>query len=405
MTPLTKTTVNRFFLFILIGFTSTLPFLLLSFVLAAFWAVILVPLVVLIVLIFKTAKEKRVSKVKPKWLELFLSAVGAIYPSVLTAIVLWLVRWALYGSAVLIGLDGEYKGAAYNFANAVFVLLLLGSIVFLVSMNWQHLLNQLYPKVGSQSAFAQISTTGKTWLIKRGAALSLIFIFLFLVILIVGPQMSEGGALNIRNEFVAGLFLVFLYLFLVSLSAWLWLSEPEMPRGIEITNEALVRLLQPMGYHVQALSDMRTDSIQKADFSEQMTASIDLVARKEEQSLVIDVITAKETQHALDWVIASEFQMAVLYLKNILQLSTPVKTVTVLVDVAADDSWFRYAEDQNIVVIQLSGEEVIALMTANLSDSALQNKFASLFSPSMVNTMNEPRPLNVQVLEDGGRHG
>ncbi len=336
------------------------------------------------------AREKRVSEAKPRWLELFLSTLGAFYPSVLIAIVLWLVRWALYGLAFLVGVDGEYGGDAYNFANVVFVLLLLGSIVFLVSMNWRHLVNQLYPKVGNQSAFAQISATGKKWLIKRGIILSFIFIILILPVTFftVGSNISDNGALNIRNEFLMGLFVIVFYMFFISISAWLWLREPEMSRGVEVMNKAIVRLLQPFGYEVQALDEIKNEPTREVAISDQMTASIDLVARNESSSMVIDVTTGEESAHSPDWITVSEFHTAVWYLKDVLRLPAPVEAVFVLVDVVADDTLFAFAESHNIKVIQLTGGKVYELLTQDTSEQALQTTVKTLFSPLLNSSVN-----------------
>jgi hypothetical protein len=401
--PPPKTSANRIFLFFLLGATSTIPFLVLSFVLTAYWALFLTPLLVLVLLIFMFAREKRVSEAKPRWLELFLSTLGAFYPSVLIAIVLWLIRWALYGLTFLVGVDGEYKGDAYNFANVVFVLLLLGSIVFLVSMNWRHLVNQLYPKVGNQSAFAQISATGKKWLIKRGSFLSFIFIILIPVVFFtLASNMSDNGALNIRNEFLMGLFVIVFYMFFISISAWLWLREPEIPRGVEVTNKTIVRLLQPLGYEVQTLAKIKNKPELGVDISDRMTASIDLISQSEGDSLIIDVMTSEETLASPDLAIASEFRMATWYLQGILQLSKPVKVVFVLVDVEADDTFFTFTDDHNIQVLQLSGEEVVDLLTQDMDEQALLETAAGLFSFSL-NNFSTTSSFAKPVMENGGQ--
>jgi hypothetical protein len=401
-----KTTVNRALLFIAIGVSTVVPLFILGFFFESLVTIFLMPLVVIIVLFMLFIKEKRVSGVTPKGLELLYATLGAFYPSVLVAIILWVIWWVVYGIAVVVfDLNGEIYEDAYLFSSTIFGLLSLGVAIFLARMNWRHLVDQLYPYVGSHSAFAKISDFGKWWLVKRGILFSIIFFFTLLFSIIIPVVfLSEGDDFTMGDEFLFSLTIIFVYLFFISITAWLWLRKPEIPRGIEITNKAIARLLQPLGYKVKTLTEIKNAPTQVAVISDKMTASVDLVALSAGKSMVIDVITDEETLHAPDWVMASEFHTAVRYLKNVLQLPSPVETVAVLVDIIADDSLFLFAEDQNIKVIQLSSEEVVDLMTADMSEQALQNKYALLFSS--VSTMSANGSLSVDpVVEYGGRHG
>ncbi|MCP4421007.1 MAG: hypothetical protein GY805_30725 [Chloroflexi bacterium] len=400
--PPPKTTANRILLFFLIGFTSTVPLWFINFVVGAFWLIGLLPLVVFAVLIFLFIREKRVSEVKPRLLELFLAALGAFYPSVLVSIVLWLVWWVLYGVAVLFGVEGEQSGAAYRFATTVFGLLSLGLVIFLARMNWRHLLSQLYPQVGNQSAFVQISATGKKWLFKRGVILSIVFFVLLMIYLIVIGSVESSSP--VAADFQLGLFLVIIYLFFISISAWLWLREPKIPRGIEVANKAIARLLQPVGYEIQTLAEIINRPGQEAVVSEQMTASVDLVALSKGNSMVIDVMTREESPESANWVTASDFRTAVWYLESILALPEPVEAVFVLVDVIPEDSLLTFADKHDIKVIQLSGEKVVELLAQDMSEPAMQKTAATLFLPLLngyVNTTSSVEPM----LENGGQHG
>lgn len=398
---LKKTPVNRIFLFLIIGFTSIAPLLYINDFFVVFWNSGAMPLGVLVVLVLMLMRENRMSEVKPKLLELFLAALGALYPSVLVAVLLWLVWWVMYGIFVLFGWEGGMYLAAYTSAGNVFGLLSLGAAIYLVWMNWRHVGNQLYPSVGTHSAFALISKSGKTWLLKRGIIFSIIF-FITFVIAAVSVEFSEGENITIGDEFILSLFIVILYLYFVSITAWLWLRKPEVPHGIDFTNQAISRFLKPLGYEVQKLTELK--NMQNGAIDEQMVASVDLIASKESHSLVIDVMTAEETHYVPDWVIASEFRMAVWYLKNVLQLPSPVEAVAVLVDINADESMFRFAEDQNINVIQLSNDEVVGLMTEDLGNLAFQKNFPSLFA-SIIKEPADRSTLKVAVSEEGGRHG
>jgi hypothetical protein len=397
-----KTTANRFILFLLIGFTSTVPLWLMSFIVSAWWLLGLLPLVVFAVLIVLSIREKRVSVVKPKLMELFLAALGAFYPSVFIAIILWLVWWIIYGVAVRFGMKGEQSGEAYRFATTVFGLLSLGLVVFLARMNWRRLLNQLYPQVGDQSAFAQISATGKSWLFKRGIILSVIFFVLLIIYLII----VGSGELSspVAADFQFGLLLVIMYLFFISISAWLWLREPEIPRGIEVVNRAIARLLEPAGYEIQTLAEIINGSGQESVVADQMTASIDLVARSEGQSMVIDVMTREESPESANWVTASDFRTAVWYLESVLSLPEPVEAVFVLVDVIPEDSLLTFADKHDIKVIQLSSAEVIELLIQDISESTAQKMAATLFSPLLNNAVNTALSIE-PLLENGAQNG
>lgn len=401
-----KTTVNRILLFFLIGFSTVAPLLILGLFFESWVNIFLMPLVVFVVLFMMFIKEKRVSGVKPTGLEFLYATLGAFYPAVLVTIILWAMWWIVYGIAVVVfDIDGGYYGDAYSFSSIIFGLLSLGVAIFLTRMNWRHLANQLYPQVGNRTAFAKISDFGKGWLIKRG----ILFIFIFFIALVfsfVVPAVffSEGNDFTMGDEFLLSLSIIFVYLFFISISAWLWVRKPEIPRGVEITNTAIVQMLQPLGYKVQTLAEIKNDPKQEVVISDQMTASVDLIALSKGKSIVIDVITDEETPHAPDWVMASEFRTAVWYLRNVLQLPSPVEAVAVLVDIIADDSLFLFAEDQNIKVIQLSGEEVFDMMTGDVGEQALQSKYTSLFSSMKPMSANGSPSVN-PVLKNGEHHG
>ncbi len=400
-----KTTVNRVILFFIIGFATATPLLLFGFYFLSWTNICLVPLGVSAVLIFMSVREKRQSKAKPKWLELFLSTLGIFYPSVFVAILLWIFWWALYGLTVLLGVEEGMYGDAYTLASTIFGIVSFGAALLLVRVNWRHLVGQLYPQAGGKSAFAEISESGKFWLIKRGILFAVIFVIIIVIYFAIsGEFFSEGDDITIGDEFIISLTIVIGYLFAISISAWLWLRQPENRFGIPMVNEMLYGVLKPAGYKVRSIVEIKREN-QGVEVSEFMTASVDLVASNEDGSLVIDVMTLEETAETPDWVMASEFRTATWYLQRVLQLPTPVEAIYVLVDVTPDDSLLTFAEGHAIKVLQLTSEEVAEWSVAKGNGPKLMTGKAATLLSSLVPNKKNGGTQNEPMLEFGGQNG
>ena len=400
-----KTTVNRLLLFLLIGFTTAVPILIFGLFIFSWINILFMPLVIFVVLIVMAAREKRFSLVKPGGMEYLLSFLGAFYPPVLVAIILWLVWWGIFAIGAIFFNTGDLFDAVYEFAGLVYGILSLGFAVFLVRLNWRHVANQLYPPMGSQTAFAQITETGKMWLIKRGFLFSIIF-FVMLVIYFVfsGFLFSEGEDLTVGDELLLGLFFMVIYIFIITVSAWLWLRKPVQRFGVPEINKALSQALKLADYKVSTITELKNNPKDAVEISDFMTASVDLVASNVDGSLVIDIMTMQETTKTPDWVMASEFCTATGYLQSVLQLTKPVEGIFVLVDVLPDDSLLAYAESQNIKLIQLTSEEVGDWLVSDGSMTTLSGEAAAIISsivPHHENGASSQRP----VLENGGQNG
>jgi hypothetical protein len=400
-----KTTINRLLLFFVIGFTTIAPLYIVGFFVLSWVNIFILPGVIFISLIIMAVMENRKSNVEPRWLEYLLASVGAFYPSVLVTIVIWIVWWiAYFGLEVFLGLEGGVTESAYSGAGIVYGLLSLVVGFFLVRLNWRHLTNQLYPIpiMGSQSAFAQTSKTGKTWLITRGIILSIIWIIIFIVIDQIQIEFfSEGEALTIGDDALLSLPIFVLYLFLISISAWLWLRSPEPPDVTLLMKMSVTRLLQPLGYEVQTLAETINKPGQDTEVSDPITISVDLVACRPGHSIVIDIRT--EDSDLPDSGAASEFLMATWYLKRKLSLPTPLLPIFLFVDVIPDDTMASFAQDYDIRVVQLSTEEVIGLWAQDTNEAAFQETAEKLFPPAINNELNNSS-LKEAVLENGGRN-
>ena len=399
-----KTTVNRLLLFFLIGFTTAVPLLLFGLFFFSLVNIFLMPLVIFVVLIVIAAREKRISIVKPGWLEYFLSFLGAFYPPVLAAIVLWLVWWVVFAIGALF-VDADLSGPVYDFAGVVYGVLSLGIAIFLVRLNWHHVANQLYPQMGSQTAFAQITEVGKSWLIKRGVLYTILFVVMLVIYLLVsGSLFSDGENLTVGDELLLGGFFIVIYLFILTVSTWLWLRQPMKQFDVSEMNEVLSRPLNASGFKVRTIAELKAEPQQAVEISDFMTASVDLVASKEDGSLVIDIMTLQETTKAPDWVMASEFRTATGYLQSVLQLPKPVEAIFVLVDVLPDDSMVAFTESQNINLIQLTSEEVAGWLASDGSLTTLPKEAAAIFSSLGLNNLNGVPSLE-PALENGGQNG
>lgn len=400
-----KTTVNRLLLFLLIGFTTAVPILIFGLFIFSWINILCMPPVIFIVLIVMATREKRESGVKPGGMEYLLSFLGAFYPPVLVAILLWLVWWGIFGIGALLFSGGDLFDAVYDFAGLVYGLLSLAFAIFLVRLNWHHVADQLYPRTGRQTAFAQITEVGKMWLIKRGFLFSIIF-FVTLVVYfaISGFFFSEGKDLTVGDEFLLGLFFIVIYLFTITVSAWLWLRKPVQQLGVTEMSEALGQALRLAGYKVNTIAELKNQPEDRVEISDFMTASVDLVASNVDSSLVVDIMTLQETTKTPDWVMASEFWTATGYLQSVLRLPKPVEGIFVLVDVLPDDSLVVFTESQNINLIQLSSEEVADWLTSDGSLTTLPREAAAIFSSLGLNNVNGV-PSVEPLLENGGQNG
>ncbi|GJM41956.1 MAG: hypothetical protein DHS20C20_22380 [Ardenticatenaceae bacterium] len=162
-------------------------------------------------------------------------------------------------------------------------------------------------------------------------------------------------------------------------------------------------MLEPSGYAVKTLIQIKEGLEPNGEFSELMTASVDLIALKEGNSLVIDVMTRNETIEIPDWTTASEFRMAAMYLQGVLKLPPPIDAILILVDVEADESLHRFSEKHDIRVIQFSGQEVLELLKPDINETALQTTVATHF-PRFESKAVNGKTSHQPILVNGGRN-
>lgn len=339
------------------------------------------PLVVLGTPLFMFAREKRESRVSPKWMEFFLAGIGAIFPPAILTTAMWALWWIIFGLTFLL-LGGDPYGVPFNAASTIVSLLALGMSVILVRVNWHNMVDQLYPIVGHTSAFAKLSRTSKLWLLKRGLIMvGLFFVSIIIALMLFGFFGSVGDSFTIGDQFLMTLLFFVVQVFLVGISAWLWLRKPPIPQGLDIAQEVLSKGLTAQGYQVLSLPDLINQPEWQGKIDEGFVASVDLIAQRDGHNMVIDILTPVETLRPPEWREAAEFQTAVWYLSSQLNLPPPVEASFVLVDIEPAESLRVFAEAHDIQIQNITNS---ALIDALVDDATLQQISTSWFAAPVV---------------------
>ncbi len=343
------------------------------------------PLIIFVIPLFMFGSEKRESRARPRLLEFFLAGVGAIFPSAIMTALMWVLWWILYGLFFLFAPDDPF-GVPFNIASTIVTFLALGLSVFLVRVNWRNLIEQLYPVVGNTSAFAKLSRTSKLWLLKRGLIIVALFLVSGVLLLILIGTFGSLEGWTIFDQFLVSLSLFVVQIFLVSISAWLWLRKPPMPKGLEVAHEVLGKMLTAQGYEVIALPDLINHSEKQGKIDKAFVASVDLIARKDDHSLVIDILTSVETLQPPDWNDAAAFKTAVWYLSSQLNLPTPIEARFFLVDITPEDSLLAFATAYDIQIQHTTNG---MLLDALANDATWQQIAASWFKSASLPEAND----------------
>jgi hypothetical protein len=310
-----------------------------AFVIGKPWLVLAVAAVEAVIACTLATQRHTVSKtIPPSRIEVFLAAVGALFPPLL----LGLLMLATYAFVTLVvhGLEHltDTTGESIRAYLAVVWLVVFAGVYAYIGTS--QAMKQLYPGIAGTRSPLYALTIQRRRLKVWGAT--------SVVVLVVVAVLT---ALGFRTWPLVGL-----EMFLLGLTATIRaFSERTAGTASARTRNTMARLLESRGFEV--VQSPRTGDVQL----DPLISRIDLLAYSQDRAFAVDVLDPEQHADPASWREASDVQLAtsaLLSASDLMKIDVPVEPVLVLPGLEEDKTLKLFCERERVHVVQLDSDIV-----------------------------------------------